>query len=353
MTLLLALKERGWPVAVACFYAGGPLQHELDEVGIPVYDLGKRGRWDVVQFMWRTACLLWTERPEILHGYLGIPNLLSVFMLIFFRRMRVIWGVRDSYKDLTYYDRLTKVSVWLERQCACFAHMTIVNSESGARFWIAQGFPVSTMRVIPNGIDTERFHFDAEGRLRLRTTWGIAAEVVLVGLVARLDPIKGHSTFLQAASVVSRNNGHCRFVCVGDGPPEYTNTLRREALTLGLDDRLIWAGARDDMAAVYSALDIACSSSWGEGFSNVVAEAMACGRACVVTDVGDSAAIVGDTGWVVPPRDPSALGQALVSLLHLGPDGRAQSGAQARMRVVERFSVKRMVDATSQAMKCL
>ncbi|MDN5869961.1 MAG: glycosyltransferase [Nitrococcus sp.] len=354
MTLLRGLKVRGWAVAVACFYAGGPLQYEVEKVGIPVHDLGKRGRWDVLQFMWRTARLLWTERPEILHSYLPVPNLLSVFLLIFFRKMRVIWGVRASDMDLSHYDRLRRVSFWLERRCAGFPHMVIANSEAGARIRIAQGFPVSTMRAIPNGVDTERFRLDVDGRLRLRSKWGIAAKAVLVGVVGRLDPMKGHSTFLQAAAAVTRNNSHCRFVCVGDGPPEYTNALRRAALGLGVDGRVIWAGARDDMAAVYSALDIACSSSsWGEGFSNAVAEAMACERACVVTDVGDSAAIVGDAGRVVPPSDPAALSSAVLELLRLGHEGRSQLGAQGRRRVVELFSVERMLDATTQALKCL
>lgn len=350
VTLACGLRARGWDVSVARFYAGDRWEEELRRADVTLHDLRKRGRWDVLAFLFRFARLLRTERPTILHGYLCVPNLLTVLLRPLSPSTRIVWGIRASNMDLSRYDWLARLTFFLACRTACLADLVIVNSHAGRDYHIAHGYPRHKTLVIPNGIDTERFQFDAAGRRRLRTEWGIPTEAVLIGLVGRLDPMKDHPTFLRATALLMQRDVRCRFVCVGDGPLEYANQLRREAQALGLDDRLIWVGASDDMASVYSAFDIACSSSSSEGLPNVVIEAMACSRPCVVTDVGDSAAVVGDTGWIVPAYDPAALSNALAHLLYLDPDSRARLGVQARMRIVEQFSVERMVEATSQAL---
>ena len=134
----------------------------------------------------------------------------------------------------------------------------------------------------------------------MRLEWGIAECEKLIGQVGRLDPMKDHSTFLKAAALLAHERKDVRFVCVGEGPTGYRDELYSLAKTLGLASRLIWAGSRRDMPAVYNAFDVAVSSSrWGEGLPNVIAEAMACGVPCVVTDVGDSAFVVDKLGVVV------------------------------------------------------
>ncbi|HIK26114.1 MAG TPA: glycosyltransferase [Thermosynechococcus sp. M46_R2017_013] len=155
--------------------------------------------------------------------------------------------------------------------------------------------------------------------------------------------MKGHETFLQAAARLVQTRQDLLFVCVGGRQQKDADRLKALAASLGLENRVIWAGSREDMSAVYSALDIVSSSSFvGEGFANVIAEAMACERPCVVTDVGDSARIVGNIGEVVPPRNPDALAEAMARMLDRmkrTPD----IGRQARARIVAEFSVERMV----------
>lgn len=350
VALACGLRARGWDVSVALFYTGDRWEEELRHAGVALYDLRKRGRWDVLAFLFRLGRLLRIERPTILHGYLPVPNLLAVLLRPLSPGTRIVWGVRASNMDLRHYDWLTRLTFFLACRTAFLADLIIVNSHAGLDYHIAHGYPSQKTLVIPNGIDTQRFQFDAAGRRRLRAEWGISTEAVLIGLVGRLDPMKDHPTFLRAAALLTLQDVCCWFVCVGDGPPEYANKLRQEARALGLDDRLIWAGSRDDMAAAYSAFDIACSSSYSEGLPNVVAEAMACSCPCVVTDVGDSAVVVGDTGRVVPPNDSVAISNALAQLLRLDPEGRSQLGVQARMRIVKQFSVERMIEATSQVL---
>ncbi len=154
--------------------------------------------------------------------------------------------------------------------------------------------------------------------------------------------MKDHHTFLQAApNWANRRN----FVCVGDGPAEYRRSLQQFAEQAGARN-VIWAGARRDMPSVYNALDLLALSSRGEGFPNVVAEAMACEIPCVVTDVGDARQIVGETGVIVPPGDAQALAEGLRQLLLLSDEERKALGRRARQQIVDKFSTEKMVAAT-------
>ena len=209
------------------------------------------------------------------------------------------------------------------------------------------------MVVIPNGIDTDQFRPDKNARTRQRRTWGIDDSEQLIGLVARLDPMKGHPVFLAAAAQLAAQYRATRFVCVGDGPEAYRNELKTLAHELGLEDRLIWAGASSDMAAVYNALDISTSSSgFGEGFSNAIGEAMACEVPCVVTDVGDSAWIVEERRGVVPAGDPEALCSAWLGLLS-DPERRAAMGRTGRQKIEQHFSIRRLTERTEQLLLTL
>ena len=209
------------------------------------------------------------------------------------------------------------------------------------------GYPAERIVVIPNGIDTERFQFDRAGRHRVRDEWRIAPDELLIGLAARLDPMKDQANFLEAVAKVRKALPSVRFACVGSGSPALTNALRSHAERLGLADIGVWSGTRHDMPAVYSAFDIAVSSAaFGEGFSNAIAEAMACQRLCVVTDVGDSGWIVGDTGAIVPSRDPQAMCSALLNLARSVTGPSLRSGVQARARINELFNVRQLAERT-------
>ena len=344
--LASGLHRANWRVKVFVFYGGGELEADLLKRGVRIHALAKTGRWDVVGFSYRLLRSLRRERPDVLHGYMGIENLLSTAMQPFVPKMRVVWGVRASNRALEESHWLARLSFnlgcWLSR----FADLVICNSTAGKDFHAAHGYPSTRMVVIPNGIDSERFKPDPEARSEMRRRWAIGDDHVLVGLIARLDPMKDHDTFLRAAAAVIRDRPTVRFVCVGDGPEPYRGRLKGLASDLGLDDRLTWAGPHINMPEVYNALDLAVlSSRWGEGFPNVVAEAMATGVPCVVTDVGDAASVVGDTGWVCPPHDPAELARALTVATASRRD-LAAYGQRARRRVRAEFGSERLTSTT-------
>lgn len=352
ITLARGLHERGHGVVFSVFYSGGPLQKDLEAAGVPVYSLNKHGRWDVFGFVYRLARFIRRERPDILHSYLCIPNMLAVLLSPLVPRMLVVLGVGAAFMDLTRYDWLAQPTYRLECLLSVFSDLVIVNSHAGFKYATQNGFPEEKMLVIHNGIDTERFRPDREAGLMLRAEWGVKGEEKLIGLVGRLDPMKDHPVFLQAAALLVRHFSNLRFVCVGGGPESYKNQLIEQSYQLGLDDRIIWAGEQADMPAVYNALDIKVLSSYGEGFPNVIGEAMACDVPCVVTDVGDSALIVRGIGEVAKPKDPESLKVAVESVLMKITAGDYERGIN-RQEVVRRFSVLQLVTNTETAFRRL
>jgi len=348
-TLIPRLSKDRFDVTVISFYAGGEFAAELAAKDIEVRSLNKRGRWDAL-VLWRLVCELKKLHPAILHSYLVEPNLAAVFIKPWLRSTRLIWGIRASAVEYSKQDWFTRTNFRLQSFFSRFADLVIFNSNAGRDFHFAVGFRPRKSIVIHSGVDLEQFKPNPELGMMTRREWGVRDGTVLVGLVARLDPMKDHPTFLRAAALVAREMTSCRFVCVGAGPEGYAARLRRLAQELGLSDRLIWAGARNDMPAVYNAVDIVCSSSTTEGLPNAIAEAMACGVACVVTNVGDSVLLVGATGLVVPANDPKALADGLIQLI----DDRGTKGRpDPRARIINEFGIHRLVERTEAALASL
>lgn len=354
VNLARGLAARGYGVTIAVFYAGGAFEAQLGDAGVVLCSLEKRGRWDLPGFFVRLVRLVRNERPDILHGYLPMANILALLCKPLRRGLKVVWGIRASDMDLARYDRLARIEFRLAQYLARGADLIVANSEAGRVYHVARGYPVDRLVVIRNGVDTGRFCPDADAGRRQRAAWGIDGHQRLIGLIARLDPMKDHPNFLHAAALAVRDRTDLHFVCVGRGDPVYGQRLEALAADLGIAGRLTWDGAATDMVAVYNALDIAVSASaFGEGFSNALAEAMACGVPCVTTDVGDAASIVAGTGVVVRRRDSQALAAGMIELMHRREQETAMTTERARRRIVAHYGVEALVDATAAAFAAL
>jgi len=357
ISLTKALDKRCFSVSILCFYRGA-LEQELAGSSVQVICLNKRGRWDIVGFLWRLIRQVRRTRPDVIHGYLDIPNLLSLLLKLF-AHTKVVWGLRASTIELEHYDWLHRLAARLERCFSCWADRIIINSAAGLERQVVHGFPRDKMVVIANGFDTEQFQPNQKAGEKLREAWGVPMQTKLVGIVGRLDQMKDHQNFLQAAAIIAGRIGRqaaglespdIRFVCVGEGPAAYHKELKELAADLALADKLSWQNATSDVAAVYNALDVLVSSSRAEGLANVIGEAMACGIPCVVTDVGDSRWLIGDCGEVVPPQNPAALAEAIMHCLRTD---RHELGRKARARIVENFSTQRLATHTEEAIVSL
>ncbi len=316
---------------------------------VRVASLDKRQRWDIVPFAWRLVSELKHWRPSILHCYLVEPCLFGLAVGRLAGVPAVVWGVRASNVDYSRYGLISLLTAKVAARLSACTDLIVANSDAGRAYWQTKGYSRRRFVTIHNGIDVDRFRPSDEARWRSRQQWHVGDDEFVVGVSARLDPLKDHSTLLIAAAKVLRQRPNVRFVCCGDGRPAYLEQLRSQASALGIADRVVWAGEHDGMESVYPAFDIGCSCSATEGFSNAIGEAMACGVACVVTDTGDSAAIVGDTGHVVPPGDADALACAILEASVSSPADRLTLGLRARQRIVDHYTTALMIERTSAA----
>ena len=352
--LVKGLDKREYDIYVVTFYDGGKFRQELAAIkGIHLISLGKKNRWDLIRLFWRFFVEVKKIRPQILHGYMEMSNLLCLLagkML----GMKVVWGVRSSYVDFSKYywtDRwLSKFLVWFSK----IPDLIITNSYVGKKYSIKSGYSPGNMIVINNGIDIRKFHPDRKAGERLRIQWGVKNEQILIGLVGRLDPMKEHPTFVKATAIVAKQNSLARFVCISSGNEAYKEELLKQIEVCKLSEKFIWAGHMGEMVAAYNSLNVFClSSSYGEGFPNVVGEAMACGIPVVTTNVGDSAEIVGDTGRVVAVGDYKQLAKELI---HLAAKPKAELrnlGIKSRERIKQKYSLEFMVANTEKTLSAL
>lgn len=346
--LATMLASKGYDVHVVALYPGGGFEAELALAGVPVHVPGKRGRWDTFSFFARLAECLRNIRPDVLYSFLDVPNILAAIITRIAGRPRLVWGIRAAFMDMRHYDWITRSAPWLEARMSHVPDLIIANSHAGAAWAISRGFPANVLRIVENGIDTRRYRPDANARNAMRAELGVVNNEKLIGLVGRLDPMKDHPVFLRACAKLAITNPGFRFVCVGDGSNTYRSELVSLVQQLGIDNRLKWVGACTDMPAIYNALDGLCSASaFGEGFSNVIGEAMACGVPCVVTDVGDSARIVDNLGEVVPPGDVDAMTYAVDKII-LRIKQEPDLSMKLRHRINTEFSLDRMVVRTEQ-----
>jgi glycosyltransferase involved in cell wall biosynthesis len=335
------LQRRGHDVVVATFYPGGAFQSLVAEAGARHVNLGKTGRWDVFGFLARFRRFVVQEKPDALYSFLPPANIIAACVSPRGQGMHHIWGVRVSDMKLDRYGWLERLSYSAERHLSNRAEMIAFNSESGQRSAEQRGMAVGRSVVVPNGIDTDVFKPDAVARDRMRRSWDIGDNDRVIGMIGRFDPMKDHPTFLAAAKALAEIRPNLIFVLAGAGVDSANTQLG------GL-------GERSDMPAVMAGLDLLClSSAYGEGFPNVLGEAMACGVPCAATDVGDSKSIVGETGEIVPPEKSATLSDAmdrLLGRLERSPDEMRRA---ARARIVDNYSVERLIDRTEALLEQL
>jgi glycosyltransferase involved in cell wall biosynthesis len=338
-------EERFYSVVVSLKDRGN-LRQRIETLGVPVYSVAMRLAVPTPTSIFRLIRLVRNLKPDVIQGWLPHGNLAAQLAGAFSGPdVSVLWNIRQSLYSLQYEKWTTAAVIRFGARLSNKPAGMIFNSRTSAAQHGAIGYRMGKTLVIPNGFDTELFAPSELARRSVRSELGVSEDAVFIGLIGRYHPMKDHANFLRAASLVHRSHPEVHFVLAGRLVSNDNNTLRKLVEELGLSHRAHLLGERQDMPRITAALDIAASASYyGEGFPNVIGEAMACGVPCVATDISDLPWVVGDAGRVVPPRDPAAMAEALDELLHLGPDGRAALGRAARSRVIEYFQLDSVVE---------
>jgi glycosyltransferase involved in cell wall biosynthesis len=345
--LLSTMDREMFQSSVISLTGDQPVGGMIRKLGVPVTALGfMPGTFNPLLVVGLRKKILF-NKPDLIQTWMYHADLLGGWVARMAGAPPVIWGIRHTVTDGQSLKPTTKM---VARACGFFSRYLpekiICNAEAGRDTHVAMGYDRTKMVVIGNGFDVSKFHPDPAMRADLRRELGIDTKAILIGMGARFHPQKDHANFLQAASTLKQSHKGVHFILWGRDVDPQNQILQTLIHSLAIESCVHLLGLRMDTPQLFAALDVATlSSANGEAFPQVIGEAMASGVPCVVTDVGDAAFIVDETGRVVPPRNPNALASAWGEILDLPSEERDALGKSARERIARLFSIEKMTAA--------
>ena len=347
--LLKRIDRRRFDLSLAALRLEGPLYREVEAIfpRPPQFPLTSFYNVNAAKQLMRLRGWMISERVEILHAH-------DFYAGLFGAAAAIGAGVRviACQRHMRLSDR--RAHEWGTRLTQRLAHRVLVNSEAIRTHLLAGGhIAPEKIVVIRNGLSAaaERAALETDGRAKQRAALlrelNLDEGAKLIGFVARLQPVKGHRYFIEAASRVAAVEPKAHFLLVGGGALQ--REIEEQVARLGLSDRVHLLGGRDDAASIAAGFDVAASASLSEGLPNAVMEAMAAGALVVATAVGGTAELVidGVTGFLVPPADAGALSRRILDALR-NPERSAQMAAQGHLRALSQFGMRRMVESVER-----
>ena len=284
-------------------------------------------------------------KPDIVQTWLYHADLIGSIAVRLVSRAPIVWGIhhtitnQHSVKSSTWdvIRILSQLSTYLPSHIICC-------SKSAYQTHVDYGYSKNKMTMIVNGVNTDHFQPDAAARTLMRDELGLSSQTKLIGMFARYHPQKDHDNFIRAAGILLKRNPFIHFVLAGEGIDNTHKQLQNKISRDGIQDHFHLLGSRQDMPRLNAGMDIVTlSSSYGEALPMTLCEAMSCGTPCIATNVGDTAALIGNTGLVVEPNDPSALADAWQTILELSDMEYNNLCHQARQRILEVYNLENMV----------
>lgn len=289
----------------------------------------------------RLARALIDLQPDVVQTWLYHADLLGgVAARIGLRRTPILWGVHTT--ELRNAGLVAQVGL---RAGSLLSHVLptkiVCCSERARDVHRRRGYAAGKMTVIDNGFAA--VDVDADAAAAVRAELHLESDARLIGRPGRFHPQKDYETLFAAIERLQRRGPVAHLVLTGTGIDASNNALASMIERLPSPRHVHVLGERHDTDRLYGAYDVVVSSSaFGEAMPLIIGEAMAAGVPVVATDVGDSARLVGDTGWIVPARDPAALADALHDALTEDPDARSARRMASQRRVLESFGLQRM-----------
>ncbi len=300
--LAKGLSQNGFAPLIIALSISEERQRLSDFDGLQVVEINCRKLSQLASAMWKIRRTVKDHKPDVIQGWMYAGNIMASIIGVGIEA-QVYHSLRASNMDAKRYGRIIKLNAFLSG----YADGVVVNSQVGAKHHISRGFSSAKMVIIPNGIDTEKFFPDKKSGASIRQELGVTGDAPLVLYAARVDPMKGHQVVISVAKLCPG----IQFIFAGKG----TELLDVPKNVLGL-------GIRHDMPKIYNACDWVLNiSKFGEGFPNVIGEAMACGTPVCANDVGDSWRIIGDQGHRLGTVRPERIARELRTLvkMHLSP----------------------------------
>lgn len=334
-----ALDRDRFQLAIGTLLPGGPLEPEIRALDIPIVLFARRSRFDLSPVV-RLSRYLRDEHIDVIHGMHWLSNLFAE--LGAWRRPAT--AVVGSTVGMVYDDsRHGQARLLLDRFCWRRMDVMTVNGARMGTYLTKRGFPANRLRVVLNGVDVpDASCLTLQTRAAARARLGVPLDVPLVGIVARLDPVKDHPTFLRAAYLLHERMPDVRFALVGGGPEQAT--LEALADTLGIRSAVVFTGEVPDATVYLPAFDVFVLCSRFEGLPTALLESGSWALPLVSTPAGGATEVVieGRTGLLTPIGDAEQLANRVSALLADQPRARAL-GQAARQHVIERFSLAAMM----------
>lgn len=340
-------RSRFEPYVVSLTDEGPLIGERLKQAQIPVTALRFQLGVPHPSLVLRLIREIRTLRPHLVQTWMYHADLVGGLAGRFVRGIPVVWGLHNTRFDPKRAKRSLLRVIAVNRHLSRWLPARIVCCSEAVRTVHADlGYDAKKLCTIPNGIDTDEFLPNTGASAELRRELNLGPDVPLIGYIARWDPQKDHAMFLRAANLLAREHSGVHFLLCGSGMNADNRDLVRVVADAHLADRLHLLGLRRDIPYVTAGLDVAsCSSSYGESFALVLGEAMACGVPVVSTDLPGPASVIGNDGWIVPTGDAAAMASAWREMLGLTPGKRREYGTRARQRIIENFSIQKMVES--------
>ena len=315
----------------------------LKKINIKVYCLHIKF-YSFIKFL-QMIKLLHDLKPDIVQTWLVYGDFIGGIAAKIAGIKNIIWNIRYSSLDTGMVKLRTILFIKILASLSFFIpKLILVNSKSGKKNCQLIGYCKKKLYFIPNGFETSILKPNKNLKLNFRKRINILDDVPLIGNLARYDSIKDHKNLLNALALINLKNIKFHCVLVGSNINKKNKSLLKELKKLRLNNHVKLLGGNQEIQKIMNGLDIFVQSSKSEGFPNVLAEAMACGTPCIATNVGDSAFIVGDTGWLVPPSNSKKLAKVISSALSQIKTIKWQKRcAQANLRIYKNFEISKMV----------
>jgi glycosyltransferase involved in cell wall biosynthesis len=331
----------------------GKYSRLLKKIKIKVYSINMRKEFSLFFKFLLMKKLLIFLKPDIVQTWLVHGDFIGGIVARLAGIKYIVWNIRYSNLELDMVKFTTIIIIKiLSKLSSLIPKFIIINSKRAKKIYEIQGYNKSKLKFIPNGFDLSILKPNNTKKIKFKKKVKVNEKIPLIGTVARYDPRKDHANLIKAISILKSKKINFLCVLAGNNINESNTDLISIINKFKVQDRIKLLGQNKNIPELMSGLDIYVQSSSSEGFPNVVAEAMSCKTPCVVTNVGDAALIVGDTGWVVPPKNPPALARSLkIAISNIKFNNWKLRCSQARLRIKKNFDIINMINSYNKVWK--